>query len=99
MQPSCRVDYVVIVLHAAADPLRKRVQPRLMPALVNRLRLARNVPGYELAVIAQRESSAFFQSSSTRARTSSLIRITSGHGRMNPSSFHLRVASMPILEP
>ncbi len=37
--------------------------------------------------------------SSTRLETSRGIRITSGHGRVNPSSGHFLVASMPIFEP
>jgi hypothetical protein len=37
--------------------------------------------------------------SSTRFFTSSVIRITPGHGLVKPSSGHLRVASMPIFEP
>ena len=39
----------------------------------------------------QREATRFFVASS--------IKISSGHGRVNPSVSHLRVASMPILEP
>jgi hypothetical protein len=42
---------------------------------------------------------ANFQSSSTRRRTSGDMRMTSGQGRVKPSSGHLRVASMPIFEP
>ena len=37
--------------------------------------------------------------SSTRRRVSSSITIRSGHSRSNPSSFHFRVPSMPILLP
>ena len=29
----------------------------------------------------------------------SIVRIMAGHGRSNPSAFHLRVASIPIFEP
>src|SRR5256886_15946942 len=36
---------------------------------------------------------------STFARVASSITILSGHSRVKPSSFHLRVASIPILEP
>ncbi len=39
------------------------------------------------------------QRRSTRSLTSADISIASGQGRRNPSSFHLRVASMPILLP
>ena len=46
-----------------------------------------------------RHSPARFQSSSTRALTSGVIRITSGQGRVKPSSRHLRVASTPIFDP
>ncbi|GEM_PF-1825575 len=44
-------------------------------------------------------SPACFQSSSTRRCTSGVMRITSGQGRVKPSSGHLRVASTPIFEP
>jgi hypothetical protein len=44
-------------------------------------------------------SPAFFHSAATRSRTSGLISITSGQGRVKPSSGHLRVASMPIFDP
>src|SRR5580698_1322696 len=37
--------------------------------------------------------------SSTRFEIPSGMRITSGHGRVNPSSGHFFVASMPIFEP
>src|SRR5688500_13977722 len=37
--------------------------------------------------------------SSTRRFVSSSISIRSGHSRSNPSSFHFRVASIPILLP
>jgi hypothetical protein len=40
-----------------------------------------------------------FQSAFTRALVASSIKISSGHGRVNPSAAHLRVASMPIFEP
>ena len=39
------------------------------------------------------------QIASTRFLVFSSISIKSGQGRVNPSSFHLRVASMPIFEP
>lgn len=42
---------------------------------------------------------AFFHNASTLRRTSGVMVITSGHGRWKPSSFHLRVASMPIFDP
>ena len=42
---------------------------------------------------------AFFQSSSTRFRTSGVILITSGQRRVKPSCGHFFVASTPILEP
>src|ERR1017187_10316253 len=44
-------------------------------------------------------SPAFFHNSSTRRLTSASIPITPGHGRVNPSPGHLRVASMPIFDP
>ena len=44
-------------------------------------------------------SPSSFHSPSTRATTSGGIFRTSGHSRVNPSSFHLRVASIPILPP
>jgi hypothetical protein len=50
-------------------------------------------------ILANIQSPARRQSSSTRACTSPVMRITPGHGRVNPSSFHLRVASMPIFDP
>jgi len=40
-----------------------------------------------------------FQIASTRCLTSGLISMTSGQGRVKPSSGHLRVASTPIFEP
>jgi len=42
---------------------------------------------------------ASFQSASTRRSTSEDMRMTPGHGRVNPSAAHFRVASMPIFEP
>src|SRR6187402_2264793 len=39
------------------------------------------------------------QTSSALPAAASVVRIRFGHGRMNPSDFHLRVASMPILLP
>ena len=44
-------------------------------------------------------SPARFHRSSTRRFTSSDMAITPGQGRVKPSSGHLRVASMPTLEP
>ena len=44
-------------------------------------------------------SPSFAQSASTRALVAASISIMAGHGRSKPSAFHLRVASMPILEP
>jgi len=41
----------------------------------------------------------FFHISSTRLFTSADISMTSGHGRVNPSPGHLRVASIPIFDP
>jgi hypothetical protein len=40
-----------------------------------------------------------FHSAATRALVVSSIKISSGHGRVNPSVAHFRVASMPIFEP
>ena len=42
---------------------------------------------------------SFAQISSTRRLVASSIVISSGHSRSNPSSFHFRVASIPILLP
>ena len=42
---------------------------------------------------------AFFHSASTRCFTSGDILSTSGHGLVNPSPGHFRVASIPILLP
>ena len=39
------------------------------------------------------------QSASMRSFTSALMRISGGQGRSNPSPFHFRVASIPILLP
>ena len=44
-------------------------------------------------------SPALFHNSSTRRFTSAGISITPGHGLVNPSPGHLRVASTPIFEP
>ena len=44
-------------------------------------------------------SPAFFHRASTRRRTSSDMRITSGQGRVKPSPGHFLVASSPIFEP
>ena len=44
-------------------------------------------------------SPSSFKSASTRASTAASILRTSGHSRVNPSSFHLRVASTPSLPP
>lgn len=61
------------------------------------------VPGFvcpeEGDNLSGQERPAFFHRASTRLCTSALIVITSGQGRWKPSSFHLRVASMPIFEP
>src|SRR5580704_4867563 len=40
-----------------------------------------------------------FQMASTRVRVVGSMAIICGHGRLKPSAFHLRVASMPILLP
>jgi hypothetical protein len=40
-----------------------------------------------------------FQRVLTRTLVASSIKISSGHGRVNPSAAHLRVASIPIFEP
>ena len=45
------------------------------------------------------QSPAFFHNSSTRCFTSADIVINGGHGRVNPSPAHFRVASIPIFEP
>ena len=44
-------------------------------------------------------SPAFFHNSSTLLFTSPDISITPGHGRVNPSPGHFRVASIPIFDP
>ena len=44
-------------------------------------------------------SASEFQSASTRFFVSSSINISSGHGRVNPSDAHFRVASIPIFDP
>jgi hypothetical protein len=42
---------------------------------------------------------SFFHNSSTRILVFSSINISSGHGRVNPSVAHFRVASTPIFDP
>jgi len=44
-------------------------------------------------------SESDFHNASTRFLVSSSINISSGHGRVNPSDAHLRVASIPIFDP
>src|SRR5260370_40681137 len=44
-------------------------------------------------------SASDFHSASTRFFVSSSIKISSGHGLVNPSDAHLRVASIPIFDP
>src|SRR5579859_1748966 len=44
-------------------------------------------------------SAKLFQIASILAFVSSSMRISSGHGLMNPSDFHFRVASIPIFDP
>jgi hypothetical protein len=44
-------------------------------------------------------SPSFDHMASTLALVARSISIIAGHGRSNPSAFHLRVASMPIFEP
>jgi hypothetical protein len=44
-------------------------------------------------------SSSFFHSLSIRFFVPSSINISPGHGRVNPSDAHFRVASIPIFEP
>jgi hypothetical protein len=46
-----------------------------------------------------RYSPRLFHNASIRAFVPASIKISSGHGRANPSVAHLRVASIPIFEP
>src|ERR1700692_1282810 len=84
------------------EPLIERVPPALgtvFPFLHARPRgflsaaefVPQSVDGYS--------SPNLFQMASTRARVEGSMAIICGHGRVKPSAFHLRVASMPILLP
>jgi hypothetical protein len=77
-----------------------RVGPKVVPACKDR-------PGHPARIIRYRPNAisqpiynpARRHNSSTRPFTSSDMRITPGHGLVNPSAGHLRVASTPIFDP
>ena len=55
--------------------------------------------GLSKPVLIKTHSPSDAQIASTLAFVAVSISIIAGHGRSNPSAFHLRVASMPIFEP
>jgi hypothetical protein len=56
-------------------------------------------PGPWIFIPAPAQIPRLFHIPSTRAFVFSSIKISSGHGRVNPSVSHFRVASIPIFDP